>query len=48
MWYYITENDLCIYSATSIETVNDWLAKHQKTIVSISNNIYHEFIIEVK
>lgn len=48
MWYYITENQLCVYMANNIEEVNDWLAKRQKTIVSISNNIYHECIIEVK
>lgn len=48
MWYYITENQICIYMANSIEEVNDQLAKHQKTIVSISNTIYHEITIEVK
>ena len=48
MWYYITENQLCVYAANSIEEVNNWLSERQKTIVSISNNIYHEFIIEVK
>lgn len=48
MWHYITENQLCIYMANNIEEINNWLAEHQKTIVSISNNIYHEFIIEVK
>ena len=48
MYYYIKENRLCVYMAVSIEAVNNWLAKHQKTIVEISNNVYHEFIIEVK
>ena len=48
MWYFITENQVCVYAANSIKEVNNWLAKHQKTIVEISNNVYHEFIIEVK
>lgn len=48
MWYYITENQSCVYATNSIEEVNDWLASHQKTIISINNNVYHEFIIEVK
>ena len=48
MWYFITENQICVYTATSIREVNNWLASRQKTIVSISNNVYHEFIIEVK
>lgn len=48
MWYFITENQVCVYATTSIKEVNNWLAKHQKTIVSITNNVYHEFIIEVK
>ena len=48
MWYYITENQICVYAATSIKEVNAWLANRQKTIVSITNNVYHEFIIEVK
>lgn len=48
MWYYITENQLCVYTTNNIKEINDWLAKHQKTIVSISNNVYHECIIEVK
>lgn len=48
MYYYIKENDLCVYSATSIEAINDWIAKHQKTIVAIINTVYHEIIIEVK
>lgn len=48
MWYYITENQLCVYMTNNIEEVNDWLAKHQKTIIVISNTVYHEVIIEVK
>ena len=48
MWYFITENQLCVYAATSIKEVNSWLAKRQKTIVSITNTVYHECIIEVK
>ena len=48
MWYYITENQRCVYMTNSIEEVNNWLSERQKTIVLTSNNIYHEFIIEVK
>ncbi len=48
MWYFITENQLCVYMANSIEEINSWLASRQKTIVSITSNVYHEFIIEVK
>lgn len=48
MWYYITENQICVYATNSIKEVNAWLAKRQKTIVSITNNVYHECIIEVK
>ena len=48
MWYFITENQLCVYATNSVKEVNSWLAKHQKTIVSISNNLYHECTIEVK
>lgn len=48
MLYYITENQICVYATNSVKAVNAWLAKRQKTIVSITNNVYHEFIIEVK
>lgn len=48
MWYFITENQVCVYATNSIKEINAWLANRQKTIVSISNNVYHEFIIEVK
>ena len=48
MWYFITENQVCVYATNSIKDVNAWLDNRQKTIVSISNNVYHEFVIEVK
>lgn len=48
MFYYIKENELCIYMTNTIADVNRWLFEHQKTIVSLESTSYHEITIEVK
>lgn len=48
MWYYITEDQICVYMTNQIKDVNDWLAKHQKSIISIYRKNDIETIVEVK
>lgn len=49
MFYYIKENQVCVYITNDAQDINKWLREHNKTIKSLNMNVItNDVTVEVK